>query len=232
MINLDKILVQYGQTNPIKALNHVTLDVAENDWITIMGASGSGKSTLLNVIGGLIKPNDGTVLVNHVNLAELDDEALQLYKRQQVSFIYQDYKLFNQYNLLENVMLPLIPYLDRKELESLALERLDQVNLQERSTSFPTQLSGGERQRVAIARALLTQPKILLCDEPTGNLDSDSTIKLMELFKSIHQTGITIILVTHDSQLTSYGNRVLIMQDGILREETNDEKSSLETFNR
>lgn len=109
MINLDKILVQYGQTNPIKALNHVTLDVAENDWITIMGASGSGKSTLLNVIGGLIKPNDGTVLVNHVNLAELDDEALQLYKRQQVSFIYQDYKLFNQYSLLENVMLPLIP---------------------------------------------------------------------------------------------------------------------------
>jgi putative ABC transport system ATP-binding protein len=218
MIQLQDVVMTYGH-QPVKpTLDHVTLEVNRNDWITILGTSGSGKTTFLNIIGGIVRPSSGTVHVDGVDLNETTMTEMQEFRRNKIGFIYQDFKLFNQFTVLENVMIPQIPYTKRNKLEEKAKQLLEDVGLSHRITYLPTQLSGGEKQRVAIARAFLSNPEILLCDEPTGNLDSESTANIMQLIQSFHQTGITIIFVTHDNSLVQYGNRVLTIQDGMVKE--------------
>lgn len=218
MIHLQDVVVTYENHSEVPILNHITLEGNKNDWITVIGASGSGKTTLLNIIGGIIKPSAGTVQVDQLNLNDINIHEMQEYRRNKIGFIYQDFKLFNQFTVLENVMLPQLPYAKRNEIEKKAKQLLEEVGLSHRITHFPSQLSGGEKQRVAIARAFLSNPDVLLCDEPTGNLDSENTEKIMQLIQTLHKTGITIIFVTHDRSLIQYGNRVLTIQDGAVKE--------------
>lgn len=231
MIHLQDIEMQFG-TDPVTiVLNKVTLSVEKNDWMNVFGASGSGKTTLLNIIGGLLKPTEGIVQIDQVHLNELDMKKLQAYRRNKIGFIYQDFKLFNQYTVLENVMVPQLPYEDRKKLENRAMHLLEEVGLSYRVHHFPSELSGGEKQRAPIARALLNNPDILLCDEPTGNLDSKNTENIMQLLQTFHERGITILLVTHDEKLVSYSNRLITIQDGqikkfVAHESTFKEKSN------
>lgn len=217
MIKLKDIGMKYeNTTSPI--LNNVTLTVNKNDWVTVLGASGSGKTTLLNIIGGLLPPSEGTVHLDEKNLYDMKQNESQRFRRHKIGFIYQDFKLFNQYTVLENVMVPQLPYKLKTELEEKAKLLLDSVGLTHRLNQFPTKLSGGEKQRVAIARALLSDPDILLCDEPTGNLDSKNTENIMEIIQSFHQKGLTILFVTHDQRLVAYGNRLLMIHDGNVKE--------------
>ncbi|KGA97540.1 hypothetical protein AJ85_08045 [Alkalihalobacillus alcalophilus ATCC 27647 = CGMCC 1.3604] len=230
MIILEDVIVKYG-TNPVTiALNKISLKINQGDWITIVGSSGSGKSTLLNVVGGLLPLTSGAIQISGLDLAQLNNNEIQELRRNTISYIYQDFKLFNQYTVLENIIVPQLPYQDKKNLITKAKHLLTSVNLDHRTNHFPTQLSGGEKQRVAIARALLSEPAILLCDEPTGNLDSENTDVIMQLIKATHSKGITILFVTHDQKLIHYGNQILTMRDGNIKEhyihETNDKKKS------
>lgn len=218
MIHLQDVVMTFGNHTSFPTLNHVTLEVNRNDWVTILGTSGSGKTTLLNIIGGIIRPSSGTVQVDGLNLTEIDITEMQEYRRNKIGFTYQDFKLFDQFTVLENVMLPQLPYAKRNEIEEKAKQLLEEVGLTHRVAHFPAELSGGEKQRVAIARAFLNSPDVLLCDEPTGNLDSENTDNIMRLIQNLHKTGITIIFVTHDNGLVQYGNRVLTIQDGTVKE--------------
>lgn len=218
MIHLRDIEMQFG-TDPVTiVLNNVTLGVEKKDWINVLGASGSGKTTLLNIIGGILKPTDGIVQIDNVSIDKMEQKKLQEFRRNKIGFIYQDFKLFNQYTVLENVMVPQLPYEDRKVLEEKAKHLLKEVGLSHRVNHFPQQLSGGEKQRVAIARALLNNPDILLCDEPTGNLDSKNTENIMQLLQTFHKKGITILFVTHDESLAAYSNRLITIRDGQIKE--------------
>ncbi|MFD2046640.1 ABC transporter ATP-binding protein [Ornithinibacillus salinisoli] len=218
MIKLQDIVMRFGTTPVTIALNKITLNVDQNDWVTVLGASGSGKTTLLNIIGGILSPSSGIIQIDAVNLNDMEKADIQEYRRNKIGFIYQDFKLFNQYTVLENVMIPQLPYVKRKIIEDNGKSLLENVGLSHRINHFPTELSGGEKQRVAIARALLNNPDILLCDEPTGNLDSKNTEKIMQIIQKLHKTGITVIFVTHDNSLVENGNRILTMQDGMIKE--------------
>ena len=190
------------------------------DWISVLGPSGSGKTTLLNVIGGMESPSRGIVTVNGQKLTNISDQDLQTFRRETIGFVFQHYRLFDQYTVLENVMLPQWPYQPRKQIEQKAEKILRQLQMEQRLNHFPDQLSGGEKQRTAIARALLNDPELLLCDEPTGNLDVENRENIMELLKQLHlEREMTIILVTHDDHVVSYGNRTLELRDGKLMTE-------------
>ncbi|WP_047982327.1 ABC transporter ATP-binding protein [Ornithinibacillus contaminans] len=220
MINIQNLGKSFGVNPVTTALNNIDLHVNKNDWVTVLGTSGSGKTTLLNIIGGVLKPSSGFVKIDGTTLNKMDATNLQEYRRNKIGFIYQDFKLFNQYTVLENVMVPQLPYGERKEVEKKATQLIEDVGLTHRISHFPQELSGGEKQRVAIARALLNNPDILLCDEPTGNLDSTNTDNIMRFIQNLHKTGITIIFVTHDETLVKYSNRILTLQDGMVKEYT------------
>ncbi|MEN2467923.1 ABC transporter ATP-binding protein [Ornithinibacillus sp. JPR2-1] len=179
MIKLQDIVMNFGENTITTALKNITLEIARNDWITVLGASGSGKTTLLNIIGGILKPTSGIVQIDGANLNDMSRANIQEYRRKKIGFVYQDYKLFNQYTVIENVMVPQLPYGKRNEIEEKARHHLEEVGLNHRMNHFPKELSGGEKQRVAIARTLLMEPEILLCDEPTGNLDRKNTENVM-----------------------------------------------------
>jgi putative ABC transport system ATP-binding protein len=218
-IRLHNVVVAFGQENSIKALDNVSLIINQGEWMNILGPSGSGKTTLLNVIGGYQKIQNGKVEVDGKDLSQLQEEEIQTYRRNMISFIFQDYKLFDQFSVLENVMIPLLPYEKKEKIEQKAKEILEKLNMTKRMHAFPHQLSGGEKQRTAIARALLCDPKILLCDEPTGNLDSENRDHVMEILKQLHQLGMTILLVTHDTEVAKWGDRKVYIRDGKLKEE-------------
>ncbi|GKV68540.1 ABC transporter ATP-binding protein [Sporosarcina sp. NCCP-2716] len=216
VIQIAKAQISYGDNLPI--LKDINLTVNKNDWIIILGVSGTGKTSLLNMVGGLLRPDAGDVVVGGRNLQALKSEEMQEYRRNTIGFIYQDFKLFEQYTVLENVMLPRLPYDSRKKLEKQAIQLLESVGLSHRLSHLPAELSGGEKQRVAIARALIGSPEILLCDEPTGNLDSESTKTVMNILQKLHTVGLTILLITHDDSLSPYGNRILTTGDGTIVE--------------
>ncbi|REB07330.1 ABC transporter ATP-binding protein [Sporosarcina sp. BI001-red] len=216
MIQIAEARISYGDSPAI--LKDVNLTVNKNDWITILGVSGTGKTSLLNIIGGLLRPTAGEVEVEGRNLQALTREEMQEYRRNKIGFVYQDFKLFDQYTVLENVMLPQLPYDSHKKLEKQAIQLLEQVGLSHRLSHLPAELSGGEKQRVAIARALIGCPEILLCDEPTGNLDNESTKTVMRILQELHKGGLTILLITHDNSLASYGNRIVTTGDGTIVE--------------
>jgi putative ABC transport system ATP-binding protein len=204
-----------GKEN-LAALDSINLDVAEGEFVAIMGPSGSGKSTLANVIGGLDKPNTGTITVDNEEINRLNDSRLSSYRNKKIGFVFQAFNLLPTYTALENVMVPLIlAGFSPGERKAKAYECLKLVGLEGRADHKPNQLSGGERQRVSIARALVNDPKIIIADEPTGNLDSKKSEEIVTLLKNLNRKNkITLIVITHDPNVAKQADRTLHMRDG------------------
>lgn len=220
IITLNNINKSYkiGE-NSLHVLKNIDLVVEKGDFVAILGASGSGKSTLMNIIGCMDTNDDGEYFIEDIAIHECSDGELAKVRNKNIGFIFQKYHLIPQYNILQNVMMPLlIRWVSRKEAEIIARENLKSVGLEERVNHRPNELSGGQQQRVAIARAVVTKPTILLADEPTGALDSNTGKETLELFKSLNNAGNTIIMITHDSNVAKESKKVLQLNDGILSE--------------
>jgi putative ABC transport system ATP-binding protein len=201
----------------VTVLRGVTLAAAQGEYIAIMGPSGSGKSTLMNLIGCLDRATSGTYALDGIDVSQLDDNALADIRLRKLGFVFQGFNLLARTDALRNVALPLFyAGVPTKRRLALAQNALDQVGLGDRGRHEPSQLSGGEQQRVAIARALINNPAVLLADEPTGNLDSNTGEELMLLFSKLHESGRTIIMVTHDEQIARYARRVIRLRDGLI----------------
>jgi len=214
--NLSKV---YGNGTSVRALDGVSLSVPAGEFLAVQGPSGSGKSTLLNLIGTLDRPTSGEVWVNGVNVSALQGNALADFRRANIGFVFQLFNLIPTLTALENVMLPLLPYRRSLgfDLEARARELLERLGLGARLTHLPGQLSGGEQQRVAIARALIHTPRLILADEPTGNLDSHSSQEILALLRRLNrEQGITLVLVTHDATVAAQADRVVRLRDGQL----------------
>lgn len=206
--------------NSFNALDNVSLKIHEGEFMSITGPSGSGKSTLMHIIGLLDNPTSGEVILNGRNIAKLKEHQLAQIRNVTLGFVFQQFNLLAKTSSLDNVMLPLL-YSDvpKKNRPNIALELLQKVNLADKMTNTPAQLSGGQQQRVAIARALVNNPKIILADEPTGNLDSKSGIEIMKLFHHLNEVeGRTIVFVTHDMDLAKQANRTIVIKDGKILE--------------
>ena len=208
-------------TVAINALNDVSFCIKKNEFVALMGASGSGKSTLMNLIGCLDTATSGSYNLNGTNVKEMNENDLANVRNKEIGFIFQTFNLLPRYTALENVILPLIyAGIKKEEREIMAKKVLEDVGLSDRITHKPNELSGGQRQRVAIARALVNNPSIILADEPTGNLDSETSIEIMKLFQKIHQKGNTIIVVTHEEDIAKYAGRIIRLKDGIIESDT------------
>ncbi len=219
-IHLKNGSIVYQTHESVVALDNVTLSVEKGKWINILGPSGSGKTTLLNVVGGLLSLSSGTLEVDGEDISQLKGDDLQSYRREKIGYVFQDYRLFDQFTVLENVILPQLPYEPRKKIEEKAKTLLEQLQMSHRINALPRELSGGEKQRTAIARALLHEPSILLCDEPTGNLDAENRERILQILKDLHEQGMTILLVTHDMEVTKWGDEILYIRDGRIQENT------------
>ena len=205
----------------VKVLKGVDLAVRSGEFISIVGASGSGKSTLLHILGALDRPDKGTVRFEGSDLKNIGNGELNRFRNKMVGFVFQFYHLLDELNVLENVFLPAMVskstigwLLSRKQAKNRAKELLSQLGLSERAKHKPYQLSGGERQRVAIGRALMNEPKILLADEPTGNLDSQTGNSIMKVFEALNKAGQTIVMVTHDERIAHKAGRIIMLTDG------------------
>jgi putative ABC transport system ATP-binding protein len=201
------------------ALNHVDLSIENGAFVAISGPSGSGKSTLANIIGGLDRPTSGTVTVDGQDLSKMKDGALSSFRNKAIGFVFQSFNLKNDSTALENVMLPLIfAGMSRKQRKTRAAECLDRVGMGDRLRHLPNQLSGGQRQRVAIARALANQPGLIIADEPTGNLDSVRGGEVIEMLTDLNRGGITLLVITHDSDVARHAHRMIEVRDGLVHE--------------
>ena len=202
-------------TQVVKAIRNISVTINSGEYVAIMGPSGSGKSTLMNIIGCLDTPTGGNYILNNTEVGKLEDDRLAEIRNKEIGFVFQTFNLMPRYSALENVMLPLIyAGIGKEERKLRALEVLDNVSLTDRVTHKPNELSGGQRQRVAVARALVNKPSIILADEPTGNLDSKTSIDIMNLFSQIHSMGNTIILVTHEEEIAQHAHRIIRSRDG------------------
>ncbi len=218
VINLDKIVKNYYIGSiVVEALRSVDIDIKTNEYVAIMGPSGSGKSTLMNLIGALDTPTSGSYVLNGTDVSKMDDDRLAEIRNQEIGFIFQTFNLLPRYTALENVMLPLVyAGVGKADRVEQATQTLTEVGLLDRMSHKPNELSGGQRQRVAVARALVNKPSIILADEPTGNLDSKTSIDIMKLFGQIHDKGNTIILVTHEEDIARYAHRIIRLIDGMV----------------
>ncbi|HUS85904.1 MAG TPA: ABC transporter ATP-binding protein [Bacteroidales bacterium] len=199
----------------VRALRSVTVDINKNEYVAVMGPSGSGKSTLLNLLGCLDTPTKGIYILNGTDVSKLEDNQLAEIRNKEIGFVFQTFNLLPRYTALENVVLPLIyAGLPKSERVKLATEMLNLVGLADRMAHKPNELSGGERQRVAIARAMVNKPSIILADEPTGNLDSKTSLDILNLLREIHNHGNTIILVTHEEDIARNAQRIIRLKDG------------------
>jgi putative ABC transport system ATP-binding protein len=198
----------------VQALRGIDLRIDEGEFVAIMGASGSGKSTLMNLIGCLDTPTAGTYVLDEIDVADLDDDALAMIRNRRIGFVFQSFNLIPRSSALHNVEMPLIYAGDTDQRQERALLALDMVGLAERANHQPSELSGGQQQRVAIARALITEPAILLADEPTGNLDSESSLEIMRLLTRLNREGRTIVLITHEPDIAAFAGRVVRLRDG------------------
>lgn len=204
-------------TQVVHALDGLDLQIDRNEYVALMGPSGSGKSTLMNILGCLDSPTQGNYTLNQQDVAHLNEDQLAEIRNREIGFVFQTFNLLPRYTALENVALPLIyAGLDRDSREERAKEVLTQVGLADRMSHRPNELSGGQRQRVAVARALVNRPSIILADEPTGNLDTATSMEIMALFQEIQEAGNTVILVTHEEDIAACAKRVVRLRDGKL----------------
>ncbi len=221
LIELENVGRRYEVDPPFDALRNVSLSIEKRDSVAIVGPSGSGKSTLLNIIGCLDRPTSGTYRLNGLDTAQIGDRILASLRAQQIGFVFQSFHLLSFRSAVDNVMLAEL-YLRRPRAgrRERAMAALDRVGLASRAEYRPSAMSGGERQRVALARALVTEPPLLLCDEPTGNLDSANTASVLGLIDDLRADGLTVVMITHDPSVASHAERVVRIVDGQLSEET------------
>ncbi|MBD3789385.1 MAG: ABC transporter ATP-binding protein [Campylobacterales bacterium] len=221
MISLKSISKVYGSGDAATTVLHdITLEIKAGEFVAIMGPSGSGKSTLLNILGTLDVPSSGEYTFLDTQIGSLDPDQRALFRRYILGFIFQGYNLLKKTTSLENVEMPLIYQgIDRKTRKTMAYEALKSVGLEDRLYYDPGQLSGGQQQRVAIARAMVTRPKVLIADEPTGNLDTTRSHEIMEVIQTFNKQGITVIMVTHEKDIAAYASRTIYLRDGRIEKE-------------
>ena len=213
----------------VPALQGVNIEINKNEYVAIMGPSGSGKSTLMNILGCLDVPTAGDYILNGTSVSKLNDNELATIRNREIGFVFQTFNLLARYNALENVMLPLVyAGVDKVSRVEKAKQIIDMVGLTDRMHHKPNELSGGQRQRVAVARALINNPAIILADEPTGNLDTKTSIDIMRLFNDIHKKGNTIILVTHEEDIALHAHRIIRLRDGLVESDCRNEKIRLD----
>lgn len=224
IIQLKKIKREFiVGSEVIRALKGIDLNIDKNEYVALMGPSGSGKSTLMNVLGCLDTPTSGAYILNNQDVSELSDNSLAEVRNKEIGFVFQTFNLLPRTTALDNVALPLVYAGWNKEQRQIrASEVLGKVGLGDRMDHRPNQLSGGQRQRVAVGRALVNHPSIILADEPTGNLDSKTSVEIMELFQEIHEAGNTVILVTHEEEIAQHAHRIIRLRDGLIE---SDEKN-------
>jgi putative ABC transport system ATP-binding protein len=222
IISLSNIARNYViGAETIHALRSISLEIGKNEYVALMGPSGSGKSTLMNVLGCLDTPSQGEYILNGHAVAHMSDNELARIRNKEIGFVFQTFNLLPRSTALDNVILPLVyAGLKKSDREKRGKEVMDQVSLGNRMDHKPNELSGGQRQRVAIARALVNRPAIILADEPTGNLDSKTSVEIMGLFEEIHSKGNTIILVTHEEDIAKYAHRIVRLKDGLIESDT------------
>lgn len=217
-VKLSKInkIYKAGEVS-FQALRNINLEIKQGEFAAVIGASGSGKSTLMHIIGLLDRPTSGKYELNGQDTSRLEEDHLASIRNKKIGFIFQSFNLLSRTSALSNVALPLVyAGVGSSERELRAKKELEQVGLGDKLKSFPNQLSGGQQQRVAIARALVTNPEILLADEPTGNLDSKSGKEIMQIFKKLHRDGKTIIMITHETDIAGYARRIIKIKDGMI----------------
>lgn len=226
VIEIQNIVKNYQiGTVIVRALRSVSVDINRNEYVAIMGPSGSGKSTLMNLLGCLDTPTSGKYILNGTDVSKMDDDYLAEIRNKEIGFVFQTFNLLPRYTALENVTLPLIySGVQKVEREKMAIETLRQVGLADRMDHKPNELSGGQRQRVAIARALVNKPSIILADEPTGNLDSKTSVDIMMLLDEIHKKGNTVIVVTHEEDIARHAARIIRLLDGEISQDGPNEK--------
>ncbi|WP_159801979.1 ABC transporter ATP-binding protein [Flavobacterium sp. MK4S-17] len=207
----------------IKVLKGIDLIINKGEYVALMGPSGSGKSTLMNILGCLDTPTSGSYILNNKDVSQMTDDELAEIRNREIGFVFQTFNLLPRTTALDNVALPMVYAGYKKpERESRATEVLNQVGLADRMDHKPNQLSGGQRQRVAVARALVNHPSIILADEPTGNLDSKTSVEIMNLFNQIHAAGNTVILVTHEEDIAAHAHRIIRLRDGIIESDNSN----------
>lgn len=222
LIKITKITRDFVLGNEIvNVLKGIDLEINKGEYVALMGPSGSGKSTLMNLLGCLDTPTSGTYILNGKDVSEMHDDDLAEIRNKEIGFVFQTFNLLPRTTALDNVALPMIyAGFSKSERKARAEEVLNQVGLADRMDHQPNQLSGGQRQRVAVARALVNKPSIILADEPTGNLDSKTSEEIMKLFSDIHQSGNTVILVTHEEEIAAYAHRIIRLRDGVIESDT------------
>lgn len=231
IISLSKISKKYllGQLE-VLALNEISVQINQNEYVALMGPSGSGKSTMMNILGCLDSPTSGRYHLNGQDVSSMSDAELAETRNREIGFIFQTFNLLPRLTALDNVALPLIyGGFKRRERDQRAKDALDLVGLGDRMSHKPNELSGGQRQRVAIARAIVTDPAIILADEPTGNLDTKTSIEIMAILEKIHQQGNTIVLVTHEPDISEHAHRIIRLRDGIV--ESDEKNPNIVTVN-
>jgi putative ABC transport system ATP-binding protein len=232
VIHLEQLRKSYylgKQELPV--LKGIDLDIYKNEFVALMGPSGSGKSTLMNILGCLDTLTDGRYVLNGNDVSQMNDNELAEIRNQEIGFVFQQFNLLPRLSALENVALPLIyAGVSKKERTERALEMLEKVNLADRSHHKSNELSGGQIQRVAIARALVNNPSIILADEPTGNLDSKTSVEIMGLITDIHKLGNTVVLVTHEEDIARYAKRVVRLRDGLIESDQTREQMAAHTL--
>ncbi|HEX4372880.1 MAG TPA: ABC transporter ATP-binding protein [Puia sp.] len=218
IINIDNIHKSYYMgKQELPVLMGVSLDILKNEYVALMGPSGSGKSTLMNILGCLDSPTSGTYILNGKDVSKMPDNDLADVRNQEIGFVFQQFNLMPRLTAVENVALPLVyAGISRKQRIEIAMSVLEKVSLTDRSHHKPNELSGGQCQRVAIARALVNNPSIILADEPTGNLDSKTSIEIMDIFGAIQSAGNTVVLVTHEEDISKYAHRIIRLRDGVI----------------
>src|SRR6185312_3565727 len=227
IILLDSIQKSYFMgKQAVPVLEGISLEILKNEYVALMGPSGSGKSTLMNIIGCLDSPTAGKYVLNGQDVSTMEDDALAEVRNKEIGFVFQQFNLLPRLTAAENVALPLVyAGITKKTRMEMAMEVLEKVNLTDRSHHKPNELSGGQCQRVAIARALVNNPSLILADEPTGNLDSKTSVEIMEIFNKIQAAGNTVVLVTHEEDISHYAHRVVRLKDGVI--ETDKRKEGL-----
>ena len=227
MITLEGITKVYrtGEVE-VAALKGISLHIPEGEFVAIMGPSGSGKSTLMNLIGCLDQPSSGRYILDGYDVSALTDDQLAWIRNRKIGFVFQSYNLIPRASAVHNVEMPLIYAGDNQQRRERAMAALESVGLLERASHLPNELSGGQQQRVAVARALVTDPAILLADEPTGNLDSESSLEIIKLLRDLNQQGRTIVLITHEPDIAAFAQRVVRLRDGAI---VSDERPAVVT---